>query len=45
MRYSDLKDSVFRIFLWKMDKRPLSIPSQQKQRQGNSGQEGNRDER
>ncbi|NLT21209.1 MAG: spore germination protein [Syntrophomonadaceae bacterium] len=40
MRFADLKDSLFRIWLWKMNLRPLSIPSQQKQRQGRTGKEG-----
>ena len=40
MRFADLKDSFFRIWLWKMNQRPLSIPSQQKQRQGRTGKEG-----
>ncbi len=40
MRFADLKDSLFRIWLWKMNQRPLSIPSQQKQRQGRTGKEG-----
>ena len=39
MHYADLKDSVFRIWLWKMNQRPLSIPTQQKQRQGRTGKE------
>ncbi len=34
IRWSDAKDSAFRTFLWKMDKRPLSIPHQDSQRQG-----------
>lgn len=44
MRFADLKDSIFRTFIWKMNKRPLSIPSQQQQRQGKTGQEGNQGE-
>ncbi|MGI6435805.1 MAG: spore germination protein [Syntrophomonadaceae bacterium] len=44
MRFSDLKDSIFRNFLWKMNIRPLSIPSQQKQRQGETRQEGDKNE-
>lgn len=39
MRYADLKDSFLRIWLWKMNQRPLSIPTQQKQRQGRTGKE------
>ncbi|MDD3850981.1 MAG: spore germination protein [Firmicutes bacterium] len=39
MRYADLKDSFFRIWLWKMNQRPLSIPTQQKQRQGRTEKE------
>ena len=39
-RYADLKDVFFRTWLWKMNKRPLSIPTQQKQRQGRTGKEG-----
>jgi len=39
-RYADLKDSLFRIWLFKMNQRPLSIPTQQKQRQGRTGTEG-----
>jgi len=39
MRFADLKDSFFRIWLWKMNQRPLSIPTQQKQRQGRIGTE------
>ncbi len=34
LQNKDLKDSFFRTWLWKMNKRPLSIPSQQKRRQG-----------
>lgn len=34
VHYKDLKDSFFRTWLWKMNLRPLSIPSQQKRRQG-----------
>ncbi|MEA1962075.1 MAG: spore germination protein [Bacillota bacterium] len=37
-RFADLKDSVFRTFLWKMNQRPVSIPGQDKKRQGNNGQ-------
>ncbi len=33
-RYADLKDTFYRTFLWKMKKRPVSIPSQDKVRQG-----------
>lgn len=36
-RYGDLKDTLFRTFLWKMNRRPESIPSQDKKRQGNGG--------
>ncbi len=31
---ADLNDSFYRIWLWKMDQRPFSIPTQQKRRQG-----------
>lgn len=37
MRFADLKDSLVRVWLWKMNKRPLSIPSQQKKRQRTTG--------
>ncbi len=39
-RFSDLKDTFIRTFMWKMNKRPVSIPSHNRQRQGNTG-EGN----
>ena len=39
MRYADLKDSFIRIFLRKMNQRPVSIPMQDRKRQGNDGKE------
>lgn len=44
MRYADLKDSLLRVPIWQMNKRPVSIPAQQQQRQGNSKQEGDEGE-
>jgi hypothetical protein len=44
MRYADLKDTLLRVPYWKMKQRPLSIPTQQKQRQANSKQEGGKGE-
>lgn len=44
-RYADLKDSFFRTFLWKMKKRPASIPGQDKQRQTNTNRKETSDER
>lgn len=45
MRWSDFKDSFFRIFLWKMDRRPVSIPAQQSRRQGDTrGNQGKKKE-
>lgn len=38
-RFSDLKDTFIRTFMWKMNKRPVSIPSHNPQRQGNTGEE------
>ncbi|MEN6325165.1 MAG: spore germination protein [Syntrophomonas sp.] len=40
-RFADLKDTLIRTFMWKMNKRPVSIPSQNPQRQGNTGEENN----
>ncbi|PKM78394.1 MAG: spore germination protein [Firmicutes bacterium HGW-Firmicutes-15] len=37
MRYPDLKDSFIRVFLKKMNRRPVSIPMQDRKRQGNDG--------
>ncbi len=39
-RYADWKDSIFRTFLWKMNKRPVSIPIQDQVRQGDTRPEG-----
>lgn len=36
MRYQDIKDSFIRSFMWKMDRRPASIPTQDKVRQGST---------
>jgi len=36
-RYADLKDSIYRTFIWKMNERPMSINSQDKRRQNNTG--------
>lgn len=44
-RYDDIKDSFFRTFLWKMKKRPASIPVQDKQRQTNTNRKETSDER
>jgi len=35
-RYRDLQDALFRFPLWKMEKRPASIPHQDDRRQGNT---------
>lgn len=40
-RFSDLKDTLIRTFMWKMNKRPVSIPSHDLQRQGNTGKGNN----
>lgn len=37
MRFSDLKDTFYRTFLWKMDKRPESYPVQDRKRQKSTG--------
>lgn len=37
MRYPDLKDSVIRTFMKKMNQRPVSIPIKDRKRQGNDG--------
>ncbi|MGE5391512.1 MAG: spore germination protein [Deltaproteobacteria bacterium] len=39
-RYRDLQDALFRIPLWKMEKRPTSIPHQDDTRQGNTRPSG-----
>jgi len=39
MRYADLKDSFIRTFMKKMNQRPVSIPMQDRKRQGNDGKE------
>jgi len=39
-RYHDLQDALFRLPLWKMEKRPASIPHQDDRRQGNTRESG-----
>jgi len=39
MRYADLKDTFIRTYLKKMNQRPVSIPMQDRKRQGNDGKE------
>lgn len=36
-RFADLKDSLIRTFVWKMKKRPVSIPMQDRERQSKTG--------
>jgi spore germination protein KA len=43
MRFSDLKDTFFRTFFWKMNKRPVSYPVQDRRRQKNAGRRGSDD--
>ncbi len=43
-RFADLKDSFYRTFLWKMKKRPVSIPSTNKKRQGTFKKKDNQNE-
>ena len=44
LRPADLKDGFYRTWLWKMDQRPLSIPAQQKRRQGKTRYKEGEDE-
>ncbi|MDD3364893.1 MAG: spore germination protein [Syntrophomonas sp.] len=37
IRFGDLKDAFYRTFFWKMNQRPMSIPMQDRKRQGNTG--------
>jgi len=37
MRYPDLKDSIIRTFMKKMNQRPVSVPMQDRKRQGTDG--------
>jgi hypothetical protein len=43
-RFADLKDAFFRTFLWRLNQRPVSIPMQDRKRQGNTGGGSNNSE-